>query len=146
MPLMSLVQVPRLRHWLVAAVAAGAFPLALAADWPVFKPGQWQFERTMEGDGPPQKVSTTECMDPTAEQQKQRATLTRAGCQFSPLVQDGSAYRYSATCKMMGMTSTSNSVLQVQGAEAYTITVDSVMGKTKTHEVVVARRVGDCAK
>jgi hypothetical protein len=47
---------------------------------------------------------------------------------------------------MMGMTSTSNSVLQVRSAEAYTITVDSVMGKTTTHEVLVARRVGDCVK
>ena len=144
MSLMSFVRFPRMRQWLAAAVAVSVLPMALAADWPVFKPGQWQFERTMEGSGPEQKVSTTECMDPTAEQQKQRVTLTKAGCQFSPLVQSGATYRYSAVCKLMG--ATSNSVLEVHGPEAYTITIESTMGNTKTHEVVTARRVGDCAK
>ena len=140
----SMPRVAALRRLLVTALASSVIPLALAADWPVFKPGQWQFERTMEGNGPKQKISTSECMDPTAEQQKQRATLAKVGCQFSPLVQSGSTYRYSATCKTMG--ATSNSVLEAQGAEAYTITVESTLGNTKTHEVVTARRVGDCAK
>jgi hypothetical protein len=134
------------RALLAAALIASATPVALAADWPAFRHGQWRFERTMEGDGPKQTVATTECMDPTAEQQKQRATLTKAGCRFSPLTQSGSTYRYSATCAMAGMNATSNSVLEVQGPEAYTITVESIMGNTKTHEVVIARRVGDCAK
>lgn len=83
-------------------------------------------------------------MDPTAEQQKQRVTLTKAGCQFSPLVQSGTTYRYSAVCNLMG--ATSNSMLEVQGPEAYTITIESVVGKATTHEVVTARRMGDCAK
>lgn len=130
-----------------AAFAACGVSLALAADWPFFKPGQWQLERTMRNAGKaPEKVSSTECFDPAAEQAKQRATLTKAGCQFSPLEQNGTTYRYSANCRMGGITSTSNSVLEAQGAEAYTITIDSVMGSTKTHEVVTARRVGDCAK
>jgi hypothetical protein len=131
----------------LAAFAACGVSLVVAADWPFFKPGQWQLERTMASAGKaPEKVSTTECFDPAAEQAKQRATLTRVGCQFSPLEQSGSTYRYSATCKMGGINSTSNSVLEVQSAEAYTITIDSVMGNTKTHEVLNARRVGDCAK
>jgi Protein of unknown function (DUF3617) len=131
----------------LAAFAAVAASLAEAADWPSFKPGQWQLERTMESAGKaPEKVSTAECFDPTAEQAKQRATLSKVGCQFSPLEQSGTTYRYSANCKMGGMTSTSSSVLEVQSAEAYTITIDSVMGGTKTHEVVTARRVGDCKK
>jgi hypothetical protein len=130
-----------------AAVAACGVSLALAADWPVFKPGQWQLDRTMQTAGQaPEKVSLTECFDPTAEQARQRATLTKAGCQFSPLEQNGRAYRYSANCRMGGITATSNSVLEAQSAEAYTITIDSVTGSTKTREVVTARRVGDCAK
>lgn len=131
----------------IAALAAWGVSLAVAADWPSFKPGQWQFERTMESAGKPvEKHSHTECFDPTAEQAKQRAMLAKAGCQFSPLEQSGKTYRYSAKCKMGSISSTSNSVLEALGSEAYTITIDGVVGSTRTHEVVTARRVGDCAK
>jgi hypothetical protein len=118
-----------------------------AADWPTFKPGQWTFERTMDGAGAPlDKVSTTECTDPTADQKEQQAMLTKAGCQFTPLAQSGKTYRYSATCKMGGMTSKSDSVLEVESPEAYTVTVDSTVDGKKSHEVLRARRTGDCAR
>jgi hypothetical protein len=127
--------------------AAFLATLAVAADWPSFKPGLWQFERTMSSAGkPPEKVSTTDCMDPTAEQAEQRSMLSKAGCRFSPLEQNGKSYRYSADCRMGGVSVTSKSVLEAQGAEAYTITVDSVADGVKTHEVLTARRVGDCTK
>jgi hypothetical protein len=118
-----------------------------AADWPTFKPGQWTFERTMNGAGAPRdKISTTECTDPTADQKEQQAMLTKAGCQFTPLAQSGKTYRYSATCKMGGMTSKSDSVLEVESAEAYTVTVDSTVDGKKSHEVLRARRTGDCKR
>ena len=124
----------------------GIAPLS-AADWPTFKPGQWTFERTMEGAGAPRdKVSTTECTDPTADQKEQQAMLTKAGCQFTPLAQSGKTYRYSATCKMGGMTSKSDSVLEFESAEAYTVTVDSTVDGKKSHEVLRARRTGDCKR
>jgi hypothetical protein len=120
---------------------------ASAADWPTFKPGQWSFERTMEGPGAPtDKITMTECTDPTAFQNELRATLTKAGCQFTPLAQSGKTYRYSATCKMGGMTSKSDSVLEFESAEAYTLTVDSTVDGKKSHEVLRARRTGDCKK
>lgn len=133
-------------HMLSLAVfATCGVSVVVAADWPSFKPGQWQLERTMESPGKaPEKVSTTECFDPTAEQAEQRAMLTKMGCKFSPLEQSGTTYRYSANCRIGAMTSTSNSVLEVKSTEAYTITVDSVTDGTKTHEVVTARRVGEC--
>ena len=118
-----------------------------AADWPTFKPGQWTFERTMNGAGAPRdKISTTECTDPTADQKEQQVMLTKAGCQFTPLAQSGKSYRYSATCKMGGMTSKSDSVLEVESAEAYTVTVDSTVDGKKSHEVLRARRTGDCKR
>jgi hypothetical protein len=120
----------KLRHaLLIASLLAVGMASALAADWPAFKPGRWQFVRTMEQAGA-----------------KPEEQLTRAGCKFSPLVQDGSKYRYSADCNMGGMRSSSNSLLDATSDEAYTITIDSVMGTVRTHEVVTARRLGDCAK
>ena len=131
---------------LAMLLAMVATPIS-AADWPTFKPGQWRFERTMSGAGAPtDKVSTTECTDPTADQKEQQAMLTKAGCQFTPLAQSGKTYRYSATCKMGGMLSKSDSVLEVESAEAYTVTVDSTVDGQKSHEVLRARRTGDCKR
>ena len=136
-----------IRVFSLAALMASTVPIAQAADWPTFKPGNWTFDRTMTGEGAAaKKVSTSECTDPTADQKEQQAMLAKAGCQFTPLTQNGKTYRYSATCKMAGMTTTSDSVLEVESAEAYTITVDSVVDGSKTHEVLRARRTGDCAK
>lgn len=136
-----------LRVFSIAALIACSVGTAAAADWPTFKPGNWTFDRTMTGTGStPDKVSHTECTDPTADQKEQQAMLTKAGCQFTPLAQSGKTYRYSATCKMAGMTTKSDSVLEVDSAEAYTITVDSIVDGSKTHEVLRARRIGDCAK
>ena len=131
----------------VAVLLASSVGTATAADWPTFKPGNWTFERTMTGPGPTsEKLSRTECTDPTADQQEQQAMLSEAGCRFTPLTQSGKTYRYSATCKMAGMTTQSDSVLEVESAEAYTITVNSVVDGSKSHEVLRARRIGDCAK
>ena len=86
------------------------------------------------------------CAIPIADQQAQRAMLAKAGWQFTPLTQSGKTYRYSATCKMAGMTIKSDSILTVESAEAYTITVDSTEDGVKTHEVLRARRLGECVK
>jgi len=130
----------------IALLTAFSVSIALAADWPSFEPGNWSFDRVMSGAGAArEKVSHTECTDPTADHHKQQAMLAKAGCQFSPLTQTGTSYRYSATCKMGGMTTRSDSVLEAVSAEAFTITVDSVIGDSKTHEVLTARRIGNCA-
>jgi hypothetical protein len=127
-------------------LAFGSAP-ALGADWPTFKPGQWSFERTMTGaDAKDQKVATTECIDPTADQKKQQALLTSAGCKFTPLKSSGKTHRYSSDCKMGRVTSKSNSVLEVESAEAYTLTVDATVNGKKGREVLRARRTGDCPK
>jgi len=136
-----------IRRLSLTALLTLSTSIALAADWPTFKPGNWTFDRTMTASGStPEKVSRTECTDPTADEKAQRAMLAKAGCQFTPLEQSGTTYRYSATCKMAGMTIKSESVLTVDSAEAYTITVDSTEDGVKTHEVLRARRIGDCAK
>lgn len=138
---------PTIRLFCLTALLMGSLPIAAAADWPTFKPGNWTFDRTLTPTGStPENISRTDCTDPTADQKAQRAMLAKAGCQFTPLVQSGKAYRYSATCKMAGMTIKSDSVLTVDSAEAYTITVDSTEDGVKTHEVLRARRIGDCAQ
>lgn len=134
------------RLFSLAALLALSTSIARAADWPAFKPGHWSFERTLTGaDSTREKLTRTECVDPTADHTAQQAMLTKAGCKFTPLVADGKSYRYSATCKMAGLDVQSAAVLEVDSAEAYTLTIDSIEDGEKTHEVLRARRIGDCA-
>ena len=136
-----------LRALAMAVLCAAAPAAALAADWPVFKPGMWHIERSMEGMavGPTaQKITRTECMDPTADLASQRAMLGNSGCEFSELTGSGSTFRYTGTCKIAGMTTVSDSTLEVKGDEAFTITIDSDIDGEKSHEVMTARRTGDC--
>lgn len=131
----------------IAAIASCCTGVALAADWPKFKPGQWQFDRTIESMSPePQKLSRVECVDPAQANREQRAMLNQAGCQFTPVTQKGSTYTYTATCRIGGISSTSHSTLVADGDEAYTVTVDSETDGARTHEVLTARRLGDCPK
>lgn len=131
---------------LVASLPGGT---ALAADdWPVFKPGLWQSTRDMNLDAgakqPPLEIK--HCVDPSAEMREQRVKLTKGGCRFSPLVRSGKDYRYSADCKMGGLSMVSRSVLTVLGDSAYEIRIESEVGGQVTRELLRARRVGDCAK
>ena len=119
-----------------------------ADDWPVFTPGLWETTREMSfGDGekePP--LRTRRCADPSAEMGEQRAKLTQGGCRFSPVVRSGKDYRYSADCKMRGMSTVSRSVLTASSAGAYEIRIESEFGGEVTREVLRARRVGDCPR
>ncbi len=132
---------------LLACLALAPSSATAADDWPVLRQGLWRFDRTIEGMGPaPRKVSRTECIDPTANFRRQQEQLGRAGCTFTPLTRRGDEYRYGTTCRMAGTSTTSESVLTVEGPEAYTLRVSSQVDGQPTKEVLVARRVGDCAK
>jgi hypothetical protein len=131
----------------LATLATGAAALAQSVDWPVFEPGLWTFERTRATEGSTRdKVTRTECVDPTEEQRKQMDMLAKSGCEFTPLTRDGKVYRYSANCRMGGTTSSSESVLEVEGDDSYTITIESIVNGAKSHEVLRAKRTGECAR
>ena len=137
---------PSIRMFSIAALMVCSMSTVLAADWPVFKPGNWTFEQTMSSTGAaPDKASNTRCTDPTADHKAQQGMFANAGCQVMSLTQNGNTYRYSATCKLGGMTTKSDSVLTVESAEAYTITVDSNTDGSKTYDVLHAHRIVGCA-
>jgi len=131
---------------LLTTIAAST-PATAADDWPVLRQGRWQFDRTIEGMGPaPQKISRTECIDPTANLRRQQEQLAKSGCTFTPVTRRGDEYRYGATCRMGKMSTRSESVLTVHGTDAYTLRVSSTVDGESTKEVLVAKRVGDCGK
>ncbi len=62
---------------------------AIAEELPTLKRGMWQFDRTVNGR---EMGVITQCANPTADMKEQNAMLTAAGCNFSPVRQDGDKY------------------------------------------------------
>jgi Protein of unknown function (DUF3617) len=136
--------------WPRIAVLAGTATLSLAAladDYPVLKPGMWEFKRTVaspDAGGKAMNVERRECADPTADMKKSNDTLAKQGCKFSPIVRSGNAYSFSSDCRIQGAQFQSRSVITVDGAGAYRVDVTSTGGGSSTKELLVARRVGEC--
>lgn len=129
----------------IAALLVVTAAQVAAQELPSFRKGLWQFERTIdEGAGAPQKVSLRKCTNPGDDMKRQSAMLSSAGCKLSPVVRSGAAYSYSAQCRLQGASVESRSVLTVESDGAYRLVVDSLEDGRRKHEVLVARRVGDC--
>jgi hypothetical protein len=134
-----------------AVLAAAVLPMSVTAadDWPALRSGMWEFNRTIETPGAPSKpqaLQKKKCTSPVEDMKKQNEMLTRAGCKFSPTVKAGNTYTFSAECKMQGASGTSKSVLTIESDSAYVVRVESQSGPKPTHEVLQARRTGDCPK
>ena len=133
---------------LASAIAATCVIGLQAQQWPGLKQGMWEFTRTMQapGGGAPKTVTSKRCTDPTADMQRQNATLTKAGCTISAPVKKGNTYTFTAACNVMGMTSNTTSTLVVESESAYTLTVEGTTDGQPTKEVMKALRTGDCTK
>lgn len=135
----------------IAATLACGFAITaqtIAQEWPSLRQGMWDITRTMQtpGGGAPKTVTAKRCMDPAADWQRQNAQLTKAGCTFTPVKRSGSTYTFSSSCNVMGVSSTTTTTIVVESDSAYTLTVEGKTDGEPTHEVMKARRIGDCAK
>jgi hypothetical protein len=118
-----------------------------AEDPPTFRQGLWQFDRTVGG----QKLQTRECTNPSEELKRQNALLAKSGCKLTPTERSGSAYSFSAECTIntpgaASVSARSTSVMTVDSDSAYKVEIATTGAGTSTQEVLIARRVGDCAK
>jgi len=132
--------------WTFAPALAVVTP-ALAADYPVFRQGLWEFNRTIEPQGTaalPKAVSTRRCIDPTADMKRQNTMLAKQGCTLSPLTAQGKVFTFTAECRLQGAAIRSTSVITAERDTAYTLQVTSTGSMGTTREKLVARRVGDC--
>jgi len=145
--LASLVRyMPRSRIAILVGAITVSFT-ALAEDLPTFKPGMWEFKRTVEGEGAgdkPMKLENKECTDPTAEMKKMNDKLAKQGCKFTPISRSGSTYSLSSDCQIQGMQFQSRSVITVESDSAYRVDVSSTGAGASTKELLIAKRVGEC--
>lgn len=128
---------------------AAAVPVGLSAQqWPVLKQGMWEFVRTIgaPGGGAGKTVTSKRCVDPTADMQRQNATMTKAGCTISAPTRSGNTYTFTSSCRMMGVTSNTKSTIVVESDSAYTLTVEGMTDGAPTRETLKARRIEDCSR
>ncbi len=119
--------------------------LAGAAEMPAFRPGVWEYERTLGSS----KFVAKECGNPSQEMRSHNASLGKLGCKLSPLIQQGSTYTFTSECAIKlpsGVYSSSaTSILTADSDDAYRLEVrETHQGRTR-EETIVAHRVADCA-
>lgn len=123
--------------------------VAVAAELPQFRKGMWEYSRVMaDPSGKPKTVSRSECSNPGEDMKKQNEMLTKSGCTFSPLQQQGNAYTFTAECSMSAgnqkIVSKTTSTITVESDSVYTVKVEGETNGARTSETLTARRTGDC--
>ena len=130
------------------AVKPAAAPAAdKTVDLPVFKPGLWEYRRTVAvvgARGAPQTTTVQKCSDPSADIRQKLAVTKQKGCRFSPMTREGSHYRSSWTCLVKGATLAMSDVLTAKSATSYEATNESRYGQRTTRTMVIATRIGEC--
>jgi hypothetical protein len=145
---------PAKRIYFLSFIAAGAYlvffaNVTKAEEMPTFRQGMWEFKRTVDNagrPGKPQTMETKKCTDPSQDMKKQRETLSKAGCKFSPVSKSGNSYTFTTECTVQGVAGQSKSLITVENDSAYGVKVESRMGTQITKELLLARRTGDCAE
>lgn len=118
-----------------------------AADLPTFRKGMWEFNRTVAAqgsDGKDTTLSKQQCTDPSADMKRMNDMLAKQGRTFSPISAKGNVYTFSSECRIQGLHSQTQSVLTVEGDDAYSVQVTGTTAGQPTRELLRAKRVGDC--
>jgi hypothetical protein len=145
-PVVHMPRIPLLRLTAVA-VSLSVSAVAFGAELPPFRKGMWEFNRTVDGQGPggkPATMTNKKCTDPSADMKRMNDTLSKQGCKFSAPSAKANVYSFSSECQMQGISMQSQSIVTVESDSAYTVQVTGSGGGRSTKELLVAKRVGDC--
>jgi hypothetical protein len=141
--------------FVMALLGAGAVLLgasqADAKDSPRFRPGLWQFDRTLEVNGQQTdrrltsnlliKPRETRCVDPTDALKRASRPMYLGNCKITRSQPSENEYVTLTSC---GSGSPVKSELKVESDTAYTEIHEGKIGANTTKDIVVARRIGDC--
>ncbi len=121
---------------LPAVVAAGE-------EVPTFRKGMWEYEKTLVINGKEMTKKVSQCTDPTNEINGTLTPMNLGNCKSSPAEKHGNQYKISTNC---GPGNDSHIVITVESDSKYTEINEGTLGKVKSTETTIARRVGDCKK
>ena len=115
-----------------------------ASEWPKFRKGVWQFERTLaasENGDVLSKREMTRCVDPT-ESMKETFRATSVGnCQSLRPKRVENKYVFARRCDYMGPVRTT---IVVESDAAYTEINELQSSASPLTDTVVARRISEC--
>jgi len=119
---------------------------ALADDLlPDFRPGLWEFKRSVDGgDGKPVTLTNQKCASPTEDMRKKSISMMTAGCKATPVTRNGNLYSFSLKCTLQGVEIESKSLITFESDSAYKVDAESKQGGRTTREQLTARRIGNC--
>ena len=122
-----------------------ALPALAAEQLPDFRPGLWEFKRSVDsGDGKPATLTNQKCTSPTDDMNRKTQSMATSGCQASHVSRSGNIYSFSFKCTIQGVPVESKSVITFENESAYKVDVQSKQGTRTSREQLDARRVGDC--
>jgi hypothetical protein len=137
---------------IAAAIGLGCATPAVAEEWPKFRKGVWQFDRTLELTGNPAggvenrvliKHQMTRCVDPTEAMRETFKPSAVGNCQSKPPARMANKYVFSLRCDYMGPVRT---MINVESDAAYTETNELKVGPLPRTETVIARRIAECSR
>jgi hypothetical protein len=140
-----------LRVTIALSVSLLAFQAAAAEEHfggPTFRKGMWRFVRTLEIVTHSNvrhkllKREMTRCVDPTQAMKATCSSASVGSCHSSRPEKINNKYIFSNRCDYMGPVST---VITVLSDEAYTEVNEVRVGQVPRTDLVVARRISDCA-
>ena len=118
---------------------------AAAGELPQFRPGLWEFRRSVDGgDGTPASLTNQKCTSPTEDMRKKTESMAQSGCQPSPVTKSGDLYTFSLNCRIQGVDVSSRTLIKVENDSAYVVDAESKQNGNVTREHLVATRLGDC--
>ena len=117
-----------------------------AAELPQFKPGLWEYRRTVvSGQSAKPQISTVrKCSDPGADIRDKMAALKKKSCQFTPLRKRENHYLSSWTCPTPSGPMRFRDVLIVNDPASYEDTSEMHSAHHVTQQKIEARRLGEC--
>jgi hypothetical protein len=123
-------------------------PPTTAPELPQFKPGLWEYRRTV-ANGPsakPQVSTLRKCVDPTAEIRSKMSMLKTRNCQFTPLSKKQDQYVSSWTCPSPTGPIRFRDVLIVKDLAHYENVSEVQTAQNVSQQKIEATRVGECSK
>ena len=123
---------------------------AHADDWPKFRKGVWQFERTLALIGSPaddmedrvlSKQEMRRCVDPTEAMKETFRPFSVGNCHPRRPERSANKYVFALRCDYMGPVRTT---IDVQSDAAYTEINELKIGQYFRTDTVIARRIAEC--
>lgn len=126
---------------LLATIAAPA----AAGELPEFRPGLWEFRRSVDGgDGSPASLTNQKCTSPTEDMKRKTESMAQSGCQPSAVTKSGNLYTFSLSCTIQGIEVSTRTLIKVENDSAYVVDAESKQNGNVTREHLIATRLGDC--